>query len=116
MTDGSWEHIAITAVVVPLSFLIGGYLIRSKDAKIKTLEDTKDAVIKESLNGWHTSVDGKFTEILNKVSRFCEDNRNEHSEFYTARGDHDRRIGEIETIHRMNGCDQPRGPERRINT
>ena len=83
-----WKHTIITLVVIPFVLGVFWYLVNGKDKAIK-----------ESLDLWHKAVEDKFTEVLNKLEIVPK---------------HENRLIEIETTHRLKGCNQPYdGVERR---
>ncbi|MCE5212511.1 MAG: hypothetical protein LLG40_13290 [Deltaproteobacteria bacterium] len=93
--ESSIIHILITAVAIPLCFVV-----------LNRVTNKNDELKKKSEEDWRTEVKEKFDGISKKITSFCSENHVEHNELYEARNLHADRIRAIETIHHIKGCDE----------
>jgi hypothetical protein len=88
-------HIIITLIAIP-TVLFGGQWFVKKADMVKQKEEDE----------WRGYVRGAFSNITGKITSICSDNKIDHEELFDCKNELFTRVGKIETIHHMKGCDE----------
>jgi hypothetical protein len=89
-------HIFLTFILIPVFIAIF-------NRYVKRLDDNQNMREEQ----WRNFIKDELVKIGNKLTKYCEENNQNHVRFERGISDVDSRVTKIETIHHQRGCDQP---------